>query len=113
MSTLPFELPPDTVAELLAGGRVQVVDVREDYEREAGHVEGSRHVPLAELTAAAPSIDPGLPVVFVCRVGSRSAMAAWSFARAGYDAHNLDGGMVAWAASGLPIAPAGGRVAEH
>jgi rhodanese-related sulfurtransferase len=113
MSTLPFELPPETVAELVADGSIQLLDVREDYEREAGHVEGSRHVPLAELTAAAPSIDPSVPVVFVCRVGSRSAMAAWSFARAGYDAHNLDGGMVAWAARGLPIAPDGGHVAEH
>jgi rhodanese-related sulfurtransferase len=113
MSTLPFELPPETVAELVAEGSIQLVDVREDYERDAGHVEGSRHVPLGELTAAAASIDPSVPVVFVCRVGSRSAMAAWSFARAGFDAHNLNGGMVAWAERGLPIAPEGGRVAEH
>lgn len=113
MSTLPFELPPETVASLLAEDAIQLVDVREPYEREAGHVGGSRHVPLAELTAAAPTIDPAVPIVFVCRVGSRSAMAAWSFARAGYDAHNLDGGMVAWAESGLPIEPEGGHVAEH
>jgi rhodanese-related sulfurtransferase len=113
MTTLPFELTPETVARLLAEGAIQLVDVREPYEREAGHVAGSRHVPLAELTAAAPSIDPSRPVVFVCRVGGRSAMAAWSFARAGYDAHNLDGGMIAWLASGLPIEPDGGRVADH
>jgi rhodanese-related sulfurtransferase len=113
MTTLPFELSPETVASLMAEGAIQLVDVREDYEREAGHVGGSRHVPLPELTAAAPSIDPEKPVVFVCRVGSRSSMAAWSFARAGYDAHNLDGGMLAWAASGLPLEPEGGRVAEH
>jgi rhodanese-related sulfurtransferase len=113
MTTLPFELSPETVAKLLAEGAIQLVDVREAYEREAGHVSGSRHVPLAELTAAAPSIDPALPVVFVCRVGGRSSMAAWSFARAGYDAHNLEGGMLAWAASGLPVEPEGGFVAEH
>jgi rhodanese-related sulfurtransferase len=76
-------------------------------------VAGSRHVPIAELTAAAPTIDPGRPVVFVCRVGGRSSMAAWSFARAGYDAHNLDGGMVGWAAGGLPLEPEDGRVADH
>jgi rhodanese-related sulfurtransferase len=113
MTTLPFELTPETVARLLAEGAIQLVDVREPYEREAGHVAGSRHVPLAELTAAAPSIDSSRPVVFVCRVGGRSAMAAWSFARAGYDAHNLDGGMIAWLASGLPIEPEGGWVADH
>ena len=109
----PFELPPARVAELLRDGDVQLVDVRETYEREAGHVAGSRHVPLADLTAAAPTIDVDRPVVFVCRVGARSSMAAWSFARAGYDAHNLDGGMVGWAAAGLPIAPEGGHVADH
>jgi rhodanese-related sulfurtransferase len=101
------------VAELLSHDAIQLVDVREPYEREAGHVAGSRHLPLAELTAAASSIDVSRPVVFVCRVGSRSAMAAWSFARAGFDAHNLDGGMVGWAAAGLPIAPADGHVADH
>jgi rhodanese-related sulfurtransferase len=113
MSTLPFELSPETVAGLLAEGAIQLVDVREPYERESGHVGGSRHVPLADLTAAAPSIDPAVPLVFVCRVGGRSSMAAWSFARAGYDAHNLDGGMVAWAESGLPLEPEGGHVADH
>src|SRR5947199_5491704 len=100
---LPFDLPPARVAELLREGQVQLVDVREPYEREAGHVGGSLHVPLADLTTAAPTIDPSRPVVFVCRVGARSSMAAWSFARAGYDAHNLDGGMVGWAAAGLPL----------
>jgi rhodanese-related sulfurtransferase len=113
METLPFDVTPETVAKLLAEDAIQLVDVREPHEREAGHVAGSRHVPLAELTAAAPSIDPARPVVFVCRVGGRSAMAAWSFARAGYDAHNLDGGMIAWLASGLPIEPDGGWVADH
>src|SRR6059036_2805112 len=106
---LPFDLPPARVAELLREGSIQLVDVREAYEREAGHVRGSRHVALADLTAEAPTIDPSLPVVFVCRVGSRSSMAAWSFARAGYDAHNLSGGVLGWVESGLPFE---GRVAE-
>jgi rhodanese-related sulfurtransferase len=110
---LPFDLSPTRVAELLREDAIQLVDVREPHEREAGHVSGSRHVPLAELTAAAPSIDPSRPIVFVCRVGARSSMAAWSFARAGYDAHNLEGGMIGWTASGLPLEPAGGYVADH
>ena len=107
---LPFELPPAHVAELLREDQVQLVDVREPYEREAGHIPSSRHVPLADLTAAAPTIEPSRPVVFVCRVGARSSMAAWSFARAGYDAHNREGGMVGWAAAGLPF---DGHVADH
>ena len=110
---LPIDLPPERVAKLLAAGSVHVIDVREPYEREAGHIRGSRHVPLAELSGAAATIDPSVPVVFVCRVGARSAMAAAAFVRAGYDAHNLDGGMLAWAASGLALEPEDGRVADH
>jgi rhodanese-related sulfurtransferase len=101
---LPFDIPPAHVAELLERDAIQLVDVREPYERDAGHVRGSRHVQLAELAEAAPTIDPERPFVFVCRVGGRSAMAAWSFARAGYDAHNLAGGMLAWLEAGLPVA---------
>jgi rhodanese-related sulfurtransferase len=110
---MPFDLPPARVAELLADGSIQLVDVREPHERDAGFVPGSRHIPLAELTAEAPTIDHERPVVFVCRVGARSAMAAWSFARAGYDAHNLDGGMIAWTGTGLPLEPEDGHVADH
>jgi rhodanese-related sulfurtransferase len=110
---LPFDIPAARVAELLQEDAIQLVDVREPYEREAGHVPGSRHVELADLTAAAPTIDHVRPVVFVCRIGGRSSMAAWSFARAGFDAHNLEGGMIAWAAGGLPLEPAGGHVADH
>ena len=108
--SLPFELTPARVAELLSADAIQLVDVREPEEREAGYVAGSRHVPLAELTAAAESIDPARPVVFVCRVGARSSMAAWTFARAGFDAHNLTGGVIGWVESGLPFE---GVVAMH
>jgi rhodanese-related sulfurtransferase len=110
---LPFDLPPEQVAELHGEGLVQLIDVREPYEREAGHIAGSRHIELPDLPAEAATIDPSIPVVFVCRVGGRSTMAAAAFARAGYDAHNLDGGMVAWAAGGLALEPVGGHVADH
>src|SRR3954463_6891232 len=101
--SLPFELPPERVAELLADGAIQLVDVREPHEREAGHVAGSRPLPLAGPRSAAASIAPARPVVFACRVGARSSMAAWSFARAGYDAHNLSGGLLGWVESELPF----------
>ena len=66
---LPFDISPTQVAELLRDDSIQLVDVREPYEREAGHVAGSRHVPLAELTAAAPTIDPSV---------RSSSSAAWA-----------------------------------
>jgi rhodanese-related sulfurtransferase len=107
------DVQPDEVAELQRRGAVQVVDVREDHEWDAGRIPGARHVPLGQVTAQADSIDPDTPVVFVCRVGGRSAMAAQAFRRAGYDAYNLDGGMLAWAGRGLPLDPPDGSVADH
>ena len=91
----------------------QVIDVREPYEREAGHLAGTRHVELTQLTAEAESIDRERPVVFYCRVGSRSTMAMQAFRGAGYEAYNLTGGIVNWVAAGLPLEPEDGYVAEH
>jgi rhodanese-related sulfurtransferase len=104
------DLSPARVAELLRDGS-QLVDVREPYERDAGRIPGdSAHIELDRLTAEAGSIDRERTVVFYCRSGSRSALAAEAFSAAGYDAHNLDGGLKAWVADGLPIEPADGRV---
>ena len=110
MADLPFELSPEAAAELLERGEAELIDVREPHERAAGHIPGSRHVELGDLTQAAGDLPIDRPLVFQCRVGARSAMAAFAFRRAGYDAHNLDGGIVAWRAAELPLA---GDVAEH
>ena len=107
---LPFELPPERAAELLVAGDVELIDVREPHEREAGHIPGSRHVELATLADSADALPADRPIVFQCRVGARSAMAAFAFRRAGFDAHNLDGGIVAWAERGLPV---DGQIADH
>ena len=105
------DLSPARVAELLRDG-AQLVDVREPYERDAGRIPGdSAHIELDRLTAEAGSIDSERTVVFYCRSGSRSALAAEAFSAAGYDAHNLDGGLKAWVADGLPLEPDSGHVA--
>ena len=106
------ELDPERVAEVLAEGW-QVIDVRESYEWEAGRIAGTRHIPVGRLTAEAATVDPERPVVFYCRVGSRSTLAADAFRASGYDAYNLVGGITEWARRGLPIEPADGRVADH
>jgi rhodanese-related sulfurtransferase len=107
---LPFELPPERAAELFANGEVELIDVREEYEREAGHIPGSRHVEMGRLADSADTLPVERPLVFACRVGARSAQAAFAFRRAGFDAHNLHGGIVAWADLGLPV---DGEIAEH
>ena len=107
-------MDPERVALLLAQDPgPQVIDVREPYERAAGYIEGSRHVQLVELTAQAATVERERPVVFYCRVGSRSLMAAQAFRAAGYEAYSMVGGLVRWAREGRPLSPEGGHVADH
>jgi rhodanese-related sulfurtransferase len=108
-----IDVDPGTVAERHAAGEVQLIDVREDHEWEAGRVAGARHVVLGDIAAEAATIDRERPVVFYCRVGGRSTMAASAFRRAGYDAYSMDGGLEAWAGQGLPLEPDDGEVAAH
>ena len=82
----------------------QVVDVRTPEERPDGVIEGDVLIPLAELSARASEIDPSRPSLIYCRTGNRSSMAVAALRAAGYDAHNLAGGMVAWLQAGLPVA---------
>jgi rhodanese-related sulfurtransferase len=106
------EYTPREVAELLSEDQIQLIDVRAAHENEAGRISGGRLVELSRLAAEAGTIDRDRPVVFYCRSGSRSAMATQAFVQAGFDAHNLAGGLLEWQAAGLPIEPDGGYVAD-
>jgi rhodanese-related sulfurtransferase len=108
-----IEVPPKRVAEMLQAGEIELVDVREPYEWEAGHIAGEGHIELERLASRAETIPKQRPVVFQCRLGSRSAMAAQAFRQAGWDAHSMEGGLTAWDEQGLPLEPEGGHVAEH
>ena len=110
----PIELDPGAVAGLRERDPdLQLIDVREQHERDAGHIAGTRHVRLVELTQQAETVDRGRPVVFYCRVGSRSLMAAQAFRGAGFEAYSMSGGLVRWVEQGNPLEPADGHVARH
>src|ERR1700736_910129 len=102
---------PQKVKELLERGEIELIDVRETLEWEAGRIAGARHLPLGEISAQAETISREREVVFYCRSGARSAMATEAFSQAGWDAHNLAGGLLDWQAAGLPLEPADGHVA--
>jgi rhodanese-related sulfurtransferase len=105
-----MDYTPQQVAELFAKGGIQLIDVRQKDEHDAGHIAGSRLIELAELPGQAQTIDQAVPVIFYCRSGARSAMATDALTQAGYDAHNMAGGMLEWHAADLPMEPADGFV---
>lgn len=113
LDDLQQDLSPEEVKRLHDAGEVDLVDVREPYEHDAGRIEGARHVEVPRLTEAAREMDRERPVVFYCRSGGRSAMATQAFRASGYAAYNMSGGLLAWAAAELPIVPDDGTVADH
>ncbi len=102
---------PQQVAELLEQGGIQLIDVRQPEEHAAGRIAGDRFIELGQLATQVETIDRERPVVFYCRSGSRSAMATEAFRGAGFDAHNMLGGLIEWDAAGLPLDPPDGYVA--
>lgn len=98
----PELTPQEAAARLREEDGWQVVDVRTPDERPDGVIDGDVLIPLAELGARAGEIDPSRPALIYCRSGARSAMAVAALRGAGYDAHNLAGGMLAWLDAGLP-----------
>jgi rhodanese-related sulfurtransferase len=92
-------------------GTWQVLDVRELWEWDAGHLEDSVHVPLAEVMAGrgVEGLEADRPVAVICRSGNRSELAALILQARGFQAENVEGGLEAWSAAGLPFVASSGE----
>ena len=91
---------PGEVAARVAEGWM-LLDVRTEDEWVGGRIAGSVHIPMDELMQRLDEVDD--QVVCVCAVGARSARVAQFLNSQGREAVNLDGGIDAWANSGLSI----------
>ena len=91
------------------GGDATILDVREDYEWEAGHISGAVHIPLNELPLRLDELDPDVDLHVVCRSGGRSFRATEWLNSNGYSAVNVHGGMGAWLDAGKPIVSENGQ----
>jgi rhodanese-related sulfurtransferase len=95
---------PAGAAELMSAGAT-LLDVREPDEWVAGHAPDAIHIPLGDLDGAAL---PDGPLLTICRSGGRSMKAAATLLAKGREVTNVDGGMNAWSAAGLPVVASGG-----
>lgn len=80
-----------------------ILDVREEYEWAAGHVEGALHIPLDQLPERLEELDPDSDLFVICRTGGRSFRAVQWLVGQGYTAVNVAGGMDMWFEAGRPI----------
>jgi rhodanese-related sulfurtransferase len=107
------DLEPAEARRRQAAGELDIVDIREQYEWDAGRVPGATHVEMERVASRAPSLDPARPVAFICRAGVRAGLVARAYRAIGFDAHSIAGGFTAWHAQGLPAEPDGAVVADH
>ncbi|MBI2372990.1 MAG: sulfurtransferase [Deltaproteobacteria bacterium] len=83
-----------------------LVDVREDEEWKADHIEGSMHLGRGVLERDVEGVIPdhGSEIVLYCGGGFRSALAAESLGKMGYrNVSSMDGGIRAWRERGYPL----------
>ena len=92
------EIQPSQLAERLEGGEaLEIIDVREPFEWQIGHIPGARLVPLDRIAAEIPRLDKRRETILYCKVGVRSMFAARQLADAGVsDVRNLAGGILRW-----------------
>jgi hydroxyacylglutathione hydrolase len=88
-----------------AGGRVQILDVRDQHEWDEQRITGSQHVVYHDAGRVIPPLDRDRPVAVICTTGRRSAMAVGLVRRSGFAEviHVTGGGVGTWAARGYPI----------
>jgi hydroxyacylglutathione hydrolase len=104
MSDTPYrEVGVDEAQQLLRDG-YELVDVREGWEYERGHIPGAKHVVLASILGNPGAQKFGDRTIFACQVGERSAVASEMAVALGVkDVVNLRGGTKAWKDAGLPL----------
>jgi rhodanese-related sulfurtransferase len=99
MTATPADVTPETY----------LLDVREDDEWAAGHIDGAVHIPMSGLLARIAEVPKDRDVVVVCKVGSRSAQVTAYLRQQGWETvRNLDGGVVSWVRAGRDLVSDGG-----
>ncbi len=101
-----FSATPAQATLLINREDAVVLDIREDAEFDAGHINGARHIPLAHLNTRIEELSrfKDTPVIAYCNTGQRAYAAAKTLEQAGFSkVRLLSGGLKAWEGAGQPI----------
>jgi len=89
--------PRDLKRRLDAGEEPLLLDVREPWEFQASRIEGSKLIPMGELSERVSELDPEAETVVICHHGARSAYVTQALDQAGFqNVLNLEGGLDAY-----------------
>ena len=90
--------PTELKARLAAGDKLQLLDVREDWEFQTAHIEGSILIPMGQVASRIAELDSAAETVVICHHGGRSMQVAGLLEQLGFpNVINLAGGVDAWA----------------
>ena len=110
MQTTSQSILPTDLKSLLSTGCC-LVDVREPVEYAEEHITGAKLIPLGQLEKRVAEIDRNSPLVLMCRSGKRGGEALKKLQALGFTSgRNLEGGILAWKAAGLPVGTSGKKV---
>ena len=98
-------LDPQAMVQLMNRDKAVVIDVCEPDEFARGHVIGAKNLPLSQLEDKLAQVvkNKSAQVIMVCQVGARSARAAATARKLGFEnVQSLSGGLRAWTAASMP-----------
>lgn len=97
---------PAQAMEMVKAGQAYGVDVREKDEWDSGYFDLFTLNPLSTFDQSVLPSDK--PIIFICRSGNRSGKACAAVEPSGLEVINMEGGMLAWQAAGLPMSAING-----
>jgi rhodanese-related sulfurtransferase len=101
--SLPSEVSVKEAQTMVANGAF-LLDVREQSEWVAGHVQGATLIPLGDLPNRLSELPKDAPIVVMCRTGHRSAQGRDILLQAGFtQVTSMSGGITEWIAEGNPV----------
>lgn len=104
VTNLADDVDVHTVASVKDQPDVYLIDVREQWEYDEGHIPGVTLIPMNEIPNRLTEIPTDKEVIVTCRSGNRSGQITDYLRQQGFDnVHNMSGGIVEWEAAGYPV----------
>jgi rhodanese-related sulfurtransferase len=88
--------PEELEKKIEAGEKLELVDVREDFEVAEGMIQGVKHIPMGEIPANLEYFDKNKEYIFICRSSRRSEGVCQFMQEHGFKVRNMVGGMLEW-----------------
>ncbi len=87
----------EQLAKIKYNNRIKLIDVREQFEYQYGHIEDAINIPTSEIASNhAKFLNKTESYYIICQSGSRSNSVCQYLGKLGYDVTNILGGTSAW-----------------